>query len=111
MEITAAALPDLSELIAFVRERLCQTDRLDPRSTPFFWAPVQRRGKPCGRVFHIEGPRLVKTSAVWAGDEHRIVFYDSTGNRTAEVRLSESPDLGSLSCDGSNAATSTASSD
>jgi hypothetical protein len=30
---------------------------------------------------------------VWAADDHRIVFYDSTGQRVRAVRLSESPDL------------------
>jgi hypothetical protein len=42
-------------------------------------------------MFHVEGPRLLKTSAVWAGDEHRILFYDSTGARFSEVTLSEGP--------------------
>jgi hypothetical protein len=35
---------------------------------------------------------LVKAYALWAGEEHRLLFYDSTGLRYAEVRLSESPD-------------------
>jgi len=25
------------------------------------------------------GPRLLKTDAIWAGDEHRILFYASQG--------------------------------
>jgi len=29
---------------------------------------------------------------VWAGEENRILFYDSSGLRFAEVRLSEGPD-------------------
>jgi hypothetical protein len=44
-------------------------------------------------LFHVEGPRLLKTSAVWAGDEHRIMFYDSLGLKFDEVRLSESPPI------------------
>ena len=51
-----------------------------------------RQGKPCGIFFQVQGPRLLKTYAVWAGDENRILFYDSSGTRFAEVRLSEAPD-------------------
>jgi hypothetical protein len=35
---------------------------------------------------------MVKTYAVWAGEEDRILFYDSNGQRFGEVRLSEAPD-------------------
>ena len=31
-------------------------------------------------------------TAVWAGDENRILFYNSSGERVAVVRLSEAPD-------------------
>jgi len=44
-------------------------------------------------MFHVEGPRLLKTSAVWAGDEHRILFYDSVGTKFSEVKLSEGPEI------------------
>ena len=40
----------------------------------------------------VSGPRLLRTYAVWAGEENRIFFYASSGERFAEVRLSESPD-------------------
>jgi hypothetical protein len=35
---------------------------------------------------------MLKTHAVWAGSENRILFYDSTGLRFAESRLCEAPD-------------------
>jgi hypothetical protein len=35
---------------------------------------------------------MVKTYAVWAGEEDRILFYDSTGLRFGETKLSEGPD-------------------
>jgi hypothetical protein len=59
-------------------------------------ATLQRGGRPCGMMFHVEGPRMLKTSAVWAGDEHRILFYDSTGTKFTEVRLSEEPEIGQM---------------
>src|SRR5215208_4728220 len=81
MESSVVALPTPESLTRFVRDMLCSHDRLDPVQTPMYQATLKRHGRPCGRLFHVEGPRLLKTSAVWAGDEHRILFYDSTGSR------------------------------
>ena len=60
--------------------------------TPLHQAVITRSGKPCGLFFQAQGPRLVKTYAVWAGHEQRVLFYDSTGQRFAETRLSDGPD-------------------
>jgi hypothetical protein len=93
MEASVVSLTTQESLARFVRDMLCAHDRLDPAQTPMYKAALNRRGRPCGILFHVEGPRLLKTSAVWAGDEHRILFYDSTGARFGEVKLSEGPDL------------------
>ena len=93
MEQSVVALPTLESLTRFVRDMLCSHDRLDPVQTPMYQATLKRHGRACGVMFHVEGPRLLKTSAVWAGDEHRILFYDSTGVRFGEVKLSEGPEL------------------
>jgi hypothetical protein len=34
----------------------------------------------------------MRNYAVWAGEENRILFYDNSGERFAEVRVSEAPD-------------------
>jgi hypothetical protein len=86
------ALPRREDLRRFVHRALCSRDRLEPQATPLREAVITRAGRPCGLFFQIEGPRLLRTYAVWAGDESRLLFYDSTGLRFAEVRLSESPD-------------------
>jgi hypothetical protein len=93
MESSVVALPTPDSLTRFVRDMLCSHDRLDPVQTPMYKAALKRHGRPCGVLFHVQGPRLLKTSAVWAGDEHRILFYDSTGARFGEVKLSEGPEL------------------
>ena len=90
--LTVVALPSLDALRQHVRETLCAHDRLDPGQTPLYQALITRRGKPCGLFFQAQGPRLLKTYAVWAGDENRVLFYDSTGERFAEIRLSDAPD-------------------
>ena len=92
MDIHFAALPTIAKLRLHIHQKLCAYDRLDPRQTPLHQARIIRGGKPCGLFFQIEGPRLLKTYAVWAGDENRILFYNSTGLRFAETRLSKAPD-------------------
>jgi hypothetical protein len=88
----AFCLPTLVQLRDHVRVKLCDHDQLDPALTPLHQAVITRRGRPCGLFFQVQGPRRVRTYAVWAGDEDRILFYDSTGQRFAETSLSESPD-------------------
>jgi hypothetical protein len=87
-----ASLPTLEELRDHVLKTLCTHDRLDPSQTPLHQALITRQGKPCGLFFQAQGPRLLKTYAVWAGDENRILYYDCNGVRFAQTRLSEAPD-------------------
>jgi hypothetical protein len=96
MAIVTKALPSFDDLHRHVLETLCDHDRLDPGQTPFLQAVVVRFGRPCGLFFHVQGPRQVRSYALWAGDENRVLFYDGVGQRFAETRLSESPDPTSL---------------
>jgi hypothetical protein len=90
--VNVASLPMMDDLRRHVLQILCSRDKLDPSQTPLHEGRITRRGKVCGLFFQVQGPRLLKTYAVWAGDEDRILFYDSTGERFAETRLSEAPD-------------------
>jgi hypothetical protein len=85
-------LPTLGDLRRHVHEQLCQCDQLDPTQTPLQQALITRRGRPCGLFFQVDGPRLLRHYAVWAGEENRILFYNSTGERVGETKLSEAPD-------------------
>ncbi len=87
-----AAAPTFAELHQLVHATLCAHDRLAEDQTLLRAALVRRRGKPCGMLFQIEGPRLLRAYAVWSGDEHRVLFYDSAGSRFAEVQLLEGPE-------------------
>jgi hypothetical protein len=89
---TVVCLPTFEALREHVRQTLCAHDQLDPNQTPLFQSLITRRGRPCGLFFVVQGPRLVKTYAVWAGEEDRILFYDSTGQAFAHTQLSEGPD-------------------
>jgi hypothetical protein len=90
------SLPNLAELRRHVLQVLCAKDNLDPAQTPLYQGVITRKGRPCGLFFQIQGPRMLRTYAVWAGDENRILFYDSTGTRFAESRMSDGPDPSKL---------------
>ncbi len=92
MHATFAALPTIDELRRYVLKTLCGHDHLDPAQTPLYQGTVTRNGRPCGIFFQIQGPRLLKNYAIWVGEEDRILFYDCTGQRFGETRLSEAPD-------------------
>lgn len=91
-----ASLPTLEDLRKHVLKILCDNDRLEPELTPLRQSVILRRGKPCGLFFQAQGPRQLKTYALWAGEENRILFYDCTGVRFAEVKLSDAPDPAKL---------------
>lgn len=88
--VACAAVEDLAVLVHKV---LCDRDALDPVQTPLFRTPLKKGERTCGLIFHVQGPRLLRTSAVWSADDDRVIFYDSTGTRFHDVRLSESPPL------------------
>jgi hypothetical protein len=89
---SVVALPNRSELRRFVRQFLSDHDRLDAGQFPFYESLITRSGRICGLLFELQGPRLMRSRAIWAGEEHRIFFYDSTGARFADIHLSEAPD-------------------
>jgi hypothetical protein len=92
MHPSYVSLPTLEKLRLHVHRTLCAREKLDPASTPLQETRKVRGGKPCGLFFQVQGPRLLRTHAIWASDENRILFYDSAGLRFAETRLTESPD-------------------
>ena len=94
--MVVGSLPTLDDLRQYVRKTLCEHDKLDFEESPFYEGTITRRGQPCGLFLQVQGPRLLKVYALWAADEHRILFYDAMGVRFHEVRVSEAPDTGKL---------------
>ncbi len=89
---TAVCLPTLNAVREHVLKVLCVHDQLAPDQTPLRETVIMRSGRACGLFFSVQGPRRVKTYAVWAGEEDRILFYDSNGLRFGETRLIDGPD-------------------
>ncbi len=96
MEATLVSLPTLDALRSYVLQALCARDCLDDQQTPLHQSVISRSGRPCGLFFQVQGPRLLKSYAVWAGPERRILFYDGAGERFAETRLKRGPELKGL---------------
>ena len=96
MDAITLALPTLDHLRQYVHQRQCQHDQLDAGQTQLHQAVINRAGKPCGLFFQAQGPRMLKTYAVWAAREHRVLFYGSDGSRFGETKLSEAPDVREL---------------
>jgi hypothetical protein len=89
---TVAALPNLPALRQHIFSILCDLDQLDAGQATLHEAPIQRSGKCCGLFFQIRGPRRMTNYAIWAGEENRILYYNSKGQRFAESQLLDSPD-------------------
>jgi hypothetical protein len=95
MSQAVLACAAVEELAAFIHQVLCEKDALDPNQTPLFRTPLCQGERVCGLIFHVEGPRLLKTSAVWSADDDRVIFYDSNGIRFRDVKLVLSAELDS----------------
>src|SRR5262245_24527733 len=92
MDLPVVSLPTIELLRQYARDMLCSRDRLDPVQAVLRQATIRRGRRPCGLFFQVLGPLRQKAYAVWAGDEHRLLFYDAAGVRFAEAKLSDAPD-------------------
>ena len=86
----------LTELDRFMAQTLCSHERLDMQQVQIRRTFMRQGTQIIGLAMRIEGPRLMRSHAIWAERENRILFYDSAGHRFAIVKLSESPELSQL---------------
>lgn len=86
------AAPTVATLEEYVQSRLCEHHRWETVQTVVKRHLIRRSRQVCGLLILIEGPRAHKSHAIWAGLENRVIFYDTMGQRFAEVQLSEAPD-------------------
>jgi hypothetical protein len=91
MSQEAIPCPTSEQLWSLVHQFLCHQAVLEPAQAPLHAELLYRRGRPCGVLFHIEGPRQIRPSAIWVAGEQRLILYDSHGHRTREVRLQPAP--------------------
>jgi hypothetical protein len=82
-----------SELEQFMAQTLCNQERLDVGQVKVRRTLMRQGSEIIGLVMRIEGTRMMRSHAIWAERENRILFYDSAGHRFAIVNLSESPEI------------------
>ncbi len=77
----------IDELRDFVHASLCERENLlaDQFQTRVF--ELLQKGESCGLQFHLQGPRSVMLSAIWASQANVVYFYDANGERYGKVRL------------------------
>ncbi|MSR32892.1 MAG: hypothetical protein EXR99_15465 [Gemmataceae bacterium] len=85
-------LPSLEKIKDHVHQVLCAREGFSPETSPLYVNKITRSGRMCGLFFQVKGPRMVRCYALWAGDEDRILFYDSAGQRFGETKVHEGPD-------------------
>lgn len=82
-----------TELEQFMLQTLCHHERLEAGLVQVRRTLMRQGAEVIGLVIRVQGPRLMRSHAIWAERENRILFYDSAGHRFAVVKLSESPEI------------------
>ena len=83
----AMQFEDLEQLRGYVEQTMCAQNELVVGAFPLTERVLIRGGAPCGMYFCLHGPREVRLTAIWETDRNTVLFYGSTGDRLATVRL------------------------
>lgn len=83
----AMQFEDLEQLRGYVERTICAQNELEVGAFPLIERLLLRGGAPCGMYFCLHGPREVRLTAIWEMDRNTVLFYGSSGDRLAKVRL------------------------
>lgn len=72
---------------------LCEQEKLDSQQVKKQRSVMRQGAEITGLIVRVEGPRQMRSQAIWATRENRILFYNSAGQRFAVVKLAEVPEL------------------
>ena len=81
----------LSDLRKYVHFTLCEQNELESGSFEVTEKVLVRGKKMCGILFCLHGPRSVRLTAIWETERNTILFYSSSGVRTATTHLPAIP--------------------
>lgn len=84
---------DLTELRQYVHQTLCDQNELEIGAFQMTERQLLRSRRPCGRYFCLHGPRSVRFVAIWDSERNSVLFYDATGERLEQTRLSSAAAL------------------
>ena len=86
-------IDSIQDLRDFVSHTLCQQNDFQVGIFQVNERLLTRRGKPCGLLFSLHGPRAVILTAVWETDKNTLNFYGSTGEKLSKTKLTQAPEL------------------
>jgi hypothetical protein len=78
----------LEELRDWVHQALCSRENLLLEESPLNEMVLRKGDEVCGLQFFVQGPRLVRLSAVWSLDQNQLYCYDADGERYLKHQLS-----------------------
>ena len=87
MSADSLQIHNLIDLRNYVHYTLCEQNELACGSFEITERILVRGEKACGIYFCLHGPRSVKLTAIWETARNTILFYGSSGTRTATTRL------------------------
>ena len=88
MPADTVQINDLTELRQYIHETLCDQNELEIGAFHMTERRLLRSERPCGRYFCLHGPRSVRFVAIWDAERNSVLFYDATGGRREQTRLS-----------------------
>ncbi len=87
MQPNCKPITELSDLRHFIFKQLCEENDFELDAYQTTEQVLNRRGKPCGMLFCLHGPRSVKLTAVWESEKNTVLFYQATGERSKRIQL------------------------
>ena len=93
MMAPALDIQTVQDLRNYIYENICEHNELEPGIFQMTERLLTRGGKQCGVFFCLYGPRSVRLTAIWETDGNSVLFYDSAGERTSIMRLTQAPKL------------------
>ena len=87
MSADSLQIHNLNDLRNYVHHILCEQNELARGSFEITERILVRGKKACGIYFCLHGPRSVKLTAIWKTKRNTILFYGSSGMRTATTQL------------------------
>ena len=93
MSADSLQIQNLNDLRNYVLYTLCEQNELERGAFDITERILVRGNKACGIYFCLHGPRSVKLTAIWETERNTILFYGSSGERTAKTQLEAAPSL------------------
>jgi len=89
-------IENLQDLRNYVNNTICNHFQLNKGTYQLTERVLFRRGKPCGILFYLYGPRAVRFTAIWEMENNQVLFYNPNGERYLKTNFFEGSHLDSV---------------